>query len=70
LLIVFAVQEGFGDVLRGVPQAGVTMLWLVPFHALPLLLDAAGLGVQEAAIMVLAHMAGVDRQGGYCARAR
>ena len=38
------------------------MLWLVPFHALPLLLDAAGLGVQEAAIMVLAHMAGVDRQ--------
>jgi len=62
LLIVFAVQEGFGDVLRGVPQAGVTMLWLVPFHALPLLLDAAGLGVQEAAIMVLAQLAGVDRQ--------
>ena len=42
LLIVFAVREGFGDVLRGVPQAGVTMLWLVPFHALPLLLDACG----------------------------
>ena len=38
------------------------MLWLVPFHALPLLLDAAGLGVQEAAIMVLAQLAGVDRQ--------
>jgi putative membrane protein len=42
LLTVFAVQEGFADVLRGIPQAGVTMLWLVPFHALPLLLDACG----------------------------
>jgi putative membrane protein len=42
LLTVFAVQEGFADVLRGIPEAGVTMLWLVPFHALPLLLDACG----------------------------
>jgi len=38
------------------------MLWLVPFHARPVLLDATGLGVQEAAIMVLAQLAGVDRQ--------
>ena len=42
LLTIFAVHEGFADVLRGFPQAGVTMLWLVPFHALPLLLDACG----------------------------
>ena len=42
LLTIFAVHEGFADVLRGFPQAGVTMLWLVPFHALPLLLDAGG----------------------------
>jgi putative membrane protein len=42
ILGAFAVHEGFADVLRGIPQAGVTMLWLVPFHALPLLLDACG----------------------------
>lgn len=42
LLSVFAIHEGFADVLRGIPQAGVTLLWLVPFHALPLLLDACG----------------------------
>ncbi|SAL38792.1 membrane protein [Caballeronia udeis] len=42
LLSVFAVHEGFADVLRGIRQAGITMLWLVPFHALPLLLDACG----------------------------
>ncbi|CAH2804269.1 MAG: Predicted integral membrane protein [Candidatus Burkholderia crenata] len=42
LLSVFAVHEGFADVLCGIPQAGITMLWLVPFHALPLLLDACG----------------------------
>ena len=42
ILGAFAMHEGFADVLRGIPQAGVTMLWLVPFHALPLLLDACG----------------------------
>ncbi len=31
LLSVFAIHEGIADVLRGFPQAGVTMLWLVPF---------------------------------------
>jgi putative membrane protein len=40
LLTIFAIHESFNDVLRGIPQAGVAMLWLVPFHALPLLLDA------------------------------
>jgi putative membrane protein len=42
LLIAFALHEGFADLSRGIRMAGFTMLWLVPFHALPLLLDACG----------------------------
>ncbi len=40
ILIALVVHEGAGDVLHLVGQAGPTLLWLVPFHALPLLLDA------------------------------
>ncbi|GLU32486.1 lysylphosphatidylglycerol synthase domain-containing protein [Trinickia caryophylli] len=40
LLIAVVVHEGAGDVVRVIGQAGFSLLWLVPFHALPLLLDA------------------------------
>ncbi|CAB3798597.1 hypothetical protein LMG28614_04797 [Paraburkholderia ultramafica] len=39
-LIWLVVHEGFGDLMRVIGQAGFVLLWLVPFHALPLLLDA------------------------------
>ena len=42
ILIVLAVRDGAGDVVRVIEQAGFGLLWLVPFHALPLLLDARG----------------------------
>jgi len=35
ILGAFAMHEGFADVLRGIPQAGVTMLWLVRFTRCP-----------------------------------
>jgi len=40
LLIAVVVHEGAGDVMQAIRAAGWTLLWLVPFHALPLLLDA------------------------------
>jgi putative membrane protein len=40
ILIVLVLHEGFGDVIHVIGQAGFMLLWLVPFHALPLLLDA------------------------------
>jgi putative membrane protein len=40
LLLGFAWREGVGDVLPVLGHAGPALLWLVPFHALPLLLDA------------------------------
>lgn len=42
LLIALVVRDGAADVLRVIGQAGFALLWLVPFHALPLLLDAYG----------------------------
>jgi putative membrane protein len=40
ILIVLVLHEGFGDVMHVIGQAGFMLLWLVPFHALPLVLDA------------------------------
>lgn len=40
LLIAVVLQAGAGDVARAIRAAGWALLWLVPFHALPLLLDA------------------------------
>jgi len=59
LLTIFAVHEGLADVLRGFPQAGVTMLWLVPFHALPLLLDACGWRVLLGRLVPLRVLRGI-----------
>jgi len=40
VLIALALHGGVGDVLGAIRSAGYTLLWLVPLHALPLLLDA------------------------------
>ncbi|WP_043285581.1 lysylphosphatidylglycerol synthase domain-containing protein [Paraburkholderia oxyphila] len=40
ILIGLVVHDGASDVLRVIGTAGPVLLWLVPFHALPLLLDA------------------------------
>ncbi|MCP3707548.1 lysylphosphatidylglycerol synthase domain-containing protein [Paraburkholderia sp. CNPSo 3274] len=40
ILIGLVVHNGAHDVLRVIGTAGPMLLWLVPFHALPLLLDA------------------------------
>ncbi|HLX00602.1 MAG TPA: lysylphosphatidylglycerol synthase domain-containing protein [Trinickia sp.] len=40
ILIALVLREGVGDVMHVIGQAGFVLLWLVPFHALPLLLDA------------------------------
>ncbi|PTB18511.1 hypothetical protein C9I57_23290 [Trinickia symbiotica] len=40
ILLALVVHEGVGDVVHVIGQAGFALLWLVPFHALPLLLDA------------------------------
>jgi putative membrane protein len=40
ILLALVVHEGAGDIVRLIGQAGFALLWLVPFHALPLLLDA------------------------------
>jgi putative membrane protein len=40
ILIALVLQEGVGGIMQAVSQAGWVLLWLVPFHALPLLLDA------------------------------
>lgn len=42
VLIVLMVHEGFGEVVHTLSLAGWALLWLVPFHAVPLLLDAQG----------------------------
>jgi putative membrane protein len=42
VLTVMVLHQGFGDVMHVLGQAGWALLWLVPFHALPLLLDAQG----------------------------
>ncbi|MEM5436973.1 lysylphosphatidylglycerol synthase domain-containing protein [Paraburkholderia diazotrophica] len=40
VLIALALHGGMDDVLRAIGAAGFALLWLVPLHALPLLLDA------------------------------
>jgi len=42
ILLALVIHRGAGDVVRVIGQAGFALLWLVPFHALPLLLDALG----------------------------
>jgi putative membrane protein len=42
ILTVMVVHQGLGEVMHLLGQAGFGLLWLVPFHALPLLLDAQG----------------------------
>lgn len=39
-LIALVLHEGAGDVMHVIAGAGFALLWLVPLHALPLLLDA------------------------------
>jgi putative membrane protein len=41
-LIAFVIHQGVHDVAAAIDRAGWTLLWLIPFHALPLLLDAQG----------------------------
>ncbi len=40
ILIALVLHDGVGGILQVIGQAGFALLWLVPFHALPLLLDA------------------------------
>ncbi|MDE2288604.1 MAG: flippase-like domain-containing protein [Burkholderiales bacterium] len=40
ILLVVVLHEGLGDIVGVIEKAGFRQLWLVPFHALPLLLDA------------------------------
>lgn len=40
VLIALALHSGLDDVLHAIRSAGFALLWLVPLHALPLLLDA------------------------------
>jgi len=40
ILVVLVVHAGARDVMNLIGTAGPALLWLVPFHALPLLLDA------------------------------
>ena len=42
ILLALVIHQGAGDVVHVVGQAGFALLLLVPFHALPLLLDACG----------------------------
>jgi hypothetical protein len=35
-------HEGFGTIFETLGRAGWGLLWIVPFHALPLMLDAEG----------------------------
>ncbi|BAO90332.1 lysylphosphatidylglycerol synthase domain-containing protein [Caballeronia cordobensis] len=40
LLAVLAIHEGVADSVASIARTGPVLLWLVPLHALPLLLDA------------------------------
>ncbi len=42
LCVVLVLREGLGPILALLAAAGWTLLWLVPLHALPLLLDVLG----------------------------
>jgi putative membrane protein len=40
VLLAVTLHHDIGDAMHGIRQAGFVLLWLVPLHALPLLLDA------------------------------
>lgn len=42
VLVALVVHDGAHDVMHVIGAAGPALFWLVPFHALPLLLDAQG----------------------------
>ena len=42
ILTVLMVHQGLGEIMHVLGQAGFGLLWLVPFHIFPLLLDAQG----------------------------
>lgn len=42
ILTFLVIHQGLGAIMHVLAQAGFGLLWLVPFHALPLLLDAQG----------------------------
>ncbi|CAL1241606.1 lysylphosphatidylglycerol synthase domain-containing protein [Candidatus Methylocalor cossyra] len=42
ILTALIVHEGYRDIVRLLEQAGWDLLWIVPFHAVPLILDAEG----------------------------
>lgn len=42
ILTVLLIHQGFGEIMHVLGQAGFGLLWLVPFHVFPLLLDAQG----------------------------
>ena len=42
IFIALVVRDGAADVMHVIAQAGFALLWLVPFHAVPLLFDAYG----------------------------
>lgn len=42
LTAVLIVHQGLGDIVGILSQAGWALLWIVPFHAVPLWLDATG----------------------------
>jgi putative membrane protein len=53
VMIVLIAHEGALGILRLLSQAGWTLLWLLPLHALPLLLDATG---WRAIILAQTHL--------------
>ncbi len=42
IVLALVLHNGVADVVQIIRQAGFALLWLIPFHALPLLLDANG----------------------------
>jgi putative membrane protein len=42
ILTVLLIHQGFGEIMHVLGVAGFGLLWLVPFHIFPLLLDAQG----------------------------
>jgi putative membrane protein len=41
-IVMLVAHEGYWTILQTLGQAGWWLLWIVPFHALPLILDAEG----------------------------
>ncbi len=69
--IALVVHQGWADIFGAIDRAGWPLLWLLPFHALPLLLDVFGWRVllsprdpkRRAAIPVLFWIAAVREAG-------